>query len=71
MAQFLESFQRAMETQLMMRTTFHPQTDGQLDRTIQILEDMLRACVIDLKGGWEKHLPLVEFSYNYNYQTSI
>ncbi|GJW88124.1 putative reverse transcriptase domain-containing protein [Tanacetum coccineum] len=46
-------------------------TDGQSERTIQTLEDMLRACVIDFGYGWDKHLPLVEFSYNNNYHTSI
>ena len=60
-----------MGTQLTMSTTFHPQTDGQSERTIQILEDMLRACVLDLKGSWEEHLPLVKFAYNNNYQASI
>ena len=71
MAHFLKNFQRAIGTQLMMSTTFHPQTDGQSERTIQTLEDMLRACVLDLKGSWEEHLPLVEFSYNNSYQASI
>ena len=52
-AQFWKSFQKAMGTQLSMSTAFHPQTDGQSERTIQILEDMLRACVLDLKGSWE------------------
>ena len=60
-----------MGTQLSMSTTFHPHTDGQLEWTIQILEDMLRACVLDLKGSWEEHLPLVEFAYNNSYQASI
>ena len=69
--QFWKSFQKAMGTQLSMSTAFHPQTDGQSKRTIQILEDMLRACVLDLKGSWEEHLPLVEFAYNYSYQASI
>ena len=55
---FWKSFQKAMGTQLMISTTFHPQTDGQWERTIQVLEDMLRACVLDLKGSWEEHLPL-------------
>ena len=55
----------------MMSTAFHPQTDGQSERTIQVLEDMLRACVLDFKGSWEEHLPLVEFSYNNSYQASI
>ena len=55
----------------MMSTAFHPQTDGQSERTIQILEDMLRACVLDHKGSLEEHLPLVEFAYNNSYQVSI
>ena len=55
----------------MMSTAFHPQTDDQLKRIIWVLVDMVRACVLDLKGGWEEHLPLVEFSYNNSYQASI
>ena len=55
----------------MMSTSFHPQTDDQSKRTIQVLEDMLRACVLDFKGSWEEHLPLVEFSYNNSYHASI
>lgn len=51
--------------------TFHPQTDGQSERTIQTLEDMLRSCVIDFGGNWEAHLPLIEFAYNNSYQASI
>ena len=47
-----------------LSTVFHPQTDGQAKHTIQPLEDMLRACIIDFKGNWDRHLPLVEFSYN-------
>ena len=70
-AQFWRSFQKAMGTQLMMSTAFHPQTDGQSERTKQVLEDMLRACVLDHKGSWEEHLPLVEFTYNNSYQASI
>ena len=54
-----------------MSTAFHPQADGQSERTIQILEDMLRACVLDLKGSWDEHLPLIEFAYNNSYQASI
>ena len=68
---FLESFQQAMGTQLMMSTAFHPQTDGQSERIIQNLEDMLRTCVLDFKGSWEEHFPLVEFAYNNSYQGSI
>ncbi|GJX54072.1 putative reverse transcriptase domain-containing protein [Tanacetum coccineum] len=52
-------------------TSYHPHTDGQSKRTIQTLEDMLRACVIDFGKGWDRHLPLVEFSYNNSYHTSI
>ena len=68
---FWKSFQRAMGSQLMMSTAFHPQTDGQLERTPQMLEDMLRACVLYLKGSWEEHFPLDEFAYNNSYQASI
>ena len=52
-------------------TIFHPQTDGQAECTIQTIEDMLRACVIDFKGSWDDHLPLIEFSYNNSYHSSI
>ncbi|GJR65557.1 putative reverse transcriptase domain-containing protein [Tanacetum coccineum] len=52
-------------------TAYHPQTDGQSERTIQTLEDMLRACVMDFGGSWDTHLPLIEFSYNNSYHTSI
>ena len=69
-AHFWKSFQKAMGTRLTMSTAFHPQTDGQSERTIQVLEDMLRACVLDHKGSWEEHLPLVEFAYNNSYQAS-
>ena len=68
---FWKSFQGAMGTKLMMSTAFHPQMDGQSERTIQLLEDMLRACILDLNGSWEEHLPLVEFAYNNSYRASI
>ena len=70
-AHFWKSFQKAMGTRLTMSTVFHPQTDGQSERTIQVLKDMLRACVLDHKGSWDEHLPLVEFAYNNSYQASI
>ncbi|GKD96776.1 putative reverse transcriptase domain-containing protein [Tanacetum coccineum] len=54
-----------------MSTAYHPETDSQSERTIQTLEDMLRACVIDFGKGWVKHFPLAEFSYNNSYHTSI
>ncbi|GKC06341.1 reverse transcriptase domain-containing protein [Tanacetum coccineum] len=68
---FWQSLQKALGTQLDMSTTYHPQTDGQSERTIQTLEYMLCACVTDYKKGWNRHLPLVEFSYNNCYHTSI
>ena len=71
MVHFWKSFQKSMGTRLTMSIAFHPQTDGQSERTIQVLEDMLRACVLDHKGSWEEHLPLVEFAYNNSYQVSI
>ena len=52
-------------------TVFHPRTDGQSERVIQVLEDLFRACTLDLKGNWDDHLPLVEFSYNNCFQASI
>nr|GEV89366.1 putative reverse transcriptase domain-containing protein [Tanacetum cinerariifolium] len=54
-----------------MSTAYHPKTNGQSERTIQTLKDMFRACVIEFGRGWEKHLPLVEFSYNNSYHASI
>nr|GFC02498.1 putative reverse transcriptase domain-containing protein [Tanacetum cinerariifolium]GFC07175.1 putative reverse transcriptase domain-containing protein [Tanacetum cinerariifolium] len=54
-----------------MSTAYHPETDGQSERTIQTLEDMLRACAIDFGKGWVNHLPLVEFSYNNSYHATI
>ncbi|GKB60770.1 putative reverse transcriptase domain-containing protein [Tanacetum coccineum] len=71
LTRFWQSMQSALGTQLDMSTTYHPETDGQSERTIQTLEDMLRACVIDFGKGWERHLPLVEFSYNNSYHASI
>ncbi|GJW12677.1 putative reverse transcriptase domain-containing protein [Tanacetum coccineum] len=68
---FWRSLQKALGTSLDMSTAYHPQTDGQSERNIQILEDMLRACVINFRNGWVKHLPLVEFSYNNSYHASI
>ncbi|GJS17392.1 hypothetical protein Tco_0411864 [Tanacetum coccineum] len=66
-----QSLHKALGMQLNLSTAYHPQTDGQSERTIQTLEDMLRACVIDFGNGWDRHLPLVEFSYNNSYHTSI
>ncbi|GJU69282.1 putative reverse transcriptase domain-containing protein [Tanacetum coccineum] len=68
---FWRSLQNALGTNLDMSTAYHPQTDGQSERTIQTLEDMLRACAIDFGKGWVNHFPLVEFSYNNSYHASI
>ncbi|GJY38642.1 putative reverse transcriptase domain-containing protein [Tanacetum coccineum] len=68
---FWRSLQKALGTILDMRTAYHPQIDGQSERTIQTLEDMLRACAIDFGNGSVKHLPLVGFSYNNSYHASI
>nr|GEW18192.1 reverse transcriptase domain-containing protein [Tanacetum cinerariifolium] len=68
---FLRSLQNALGTRLDMSTAYHPETDGQSERTIQTLEDMLRACAIDFGKGWVNHFPLVEFSYNNSYHATI
>ena len=73
--QFTSTFWRTLHTELGTRldlsTAFHPQTDGQSEKTIQVLEDMLRACVIEFGGHWDNFLPLAEFSYNNSYHSSI
>ena len=68
---FWTSLQRELGTETKFSTAYHPQTDGQSERTIQILEDLLRFCVLDFGGSWDEHLPLVEFAYNNSYQASI
>nr|GFA21417.1 putative reverse transcriptase domain-containing protein [Tanacetum cinerariifolium] len=68
---FWKSLNKELGTQLDISTAYHLETDGQSERTIQTLEDMLRAYVLDFEKGWDKHLPLVEFSYNNSYHTSI
>nr|GFA29654.1 reverse transcriptase domain-containing protein [Tanacetum cinerariifolium] len=70
-SRFWVSLQKALRTQLDLSTAYHPETDGQSERTIQTLEDMLRACVIDFRSSWDKHLPLVKFFYNNSYHASI
>ncbi|GJX78425.1 putative reverse transcriptase domain-containing protein [Tanacetum coccineum] len=70
-SRFWQSLQNALGTQLDMSTTYYPKTDEKSERTIQTLKDKLRACVIDFGKGWERHLPLVEFSYNNSYHASI
>nr|GEY83595.1 putative reverse transcriptase domain-containing protein [Tanacetum cinerariifolium] len=67
----IQALQKALGTKLNMSTTYHPKTDGQSEHTIQTLEDMLRACVMDFGGSWDTHLLLVKFSYNNTYHKSI
>ena len=62
---------KELGVKLNLSTAFHPQTDGQSERTIQTLEDMLRSCVLQFKGHWNEYLPLAEFTYNNSYHTSI
>nr|GEU59940.1 putative reverse transcriptase domain-containing protein [Tanacetum cinerariifolium] len=68
---FWKSINKALGTRLDMSTAYHPETDGQSERTIQTLEDMSRACVLDFRKGWDKHLPLVEFLYNTSIKAAL
>jgi transposase InsO family protein len=68
---FWQQLHEALGTHLKFISAYHPQTDGQTERTNQILEDMLRACALQDKLGWDKRLPYVEFSYNNSYQASL
>ena len=70
-SRFWKELQSALGTRLNFSTTFHPQTDGQSERVIQVLEDMLRGCVLDFTRSWDNYIPLMEFAYNNSYQTSI
>ncbi|GKB44688.1 putative reverse transcriptase domain-containing protein [Tanacetum coccineum] len=70
-SRFWQLMQEALGTHLDMSMAYHPQTDGQSERTIHTLEEMLRACVLDFEGSWDVHLPLVEFSYNNSYHFSV
>jgi len=68
---FWQTLQEALGTKLRLSSAYHPQSDGQSERTIQSLEDLLRTCVLDHLGSWDEILPLVEFTYNNSYQASI
>jgi hypothetical protein len=70
-ARFWEQLQHALGTKLIRSSAYHPQTDGQTERVNQILEDMLRACVLQYDKNWDKCLSLAEFSYNSSYQISL
>ncbi|KAD4982231.1 hypothetical protein E3N88_18902 [Mikania micrantha] len=65
------NFQKELGTKLLLSTAYHPQTDGQSERTIQTLDDMLRASIIDFGGTWDDYLPLAEFSYNNSYHSGL
>jgi hypothetical protein len=70
-SEFWEKLHESMDTKLNFSSAYHPQTDGQTERTNQILEDMLRACALKYGKSWDKSLPYTEFSYNNSYQASI
>jgi hypothetical protein len=70
-SKFWEKLHESMDTKLNFSSAYHPQTDGQTERTNQILEDMLRACALKYGNSWNKSLPYAEFSYNNSYQASI
>ncbi|KAL8108448.1 hypothetical protein AgCh_024778 [Apium graveolens] len=69
-SRFWRQFHDHLGTKLKMSTAYHPQTDGQSERIIQMIEDILRTCALDFKGYWDDHLPLIEFSYNKSYHAS-
>jgi hypothetical protein len=70
-SRFWGKLHESMDTKLNFSLAYHPQTDGQTERTNHILEDMLRACALKLGGSWDKSLPYAEFSYNNSYQASL
>jgi hypothetical protein len=70
-ARFWEHLHASLRTHLIHSSAYHPQTDGQTERVNQILKDMLRACVLEHQGSWDKNLPWAEFSYNNSYQESV
>ena len=70
-SRFYGSLQEALGTKVSFSTAFHPQTDGQSERTIQTLENMMRACVLEFQGSWDNYISLMEFAYNNQYHSSI
>jgi transposase InsO family protein len=70
-SKFWEKLHESIDTKLNFNSTYHPQTDGQTERTNQILEDMLRACALKYRKSWDKSLPYTKFSYNNSYQANI
>ena len=70
-SRFWKELQSALGTRLNFSTAFHPQSNGQSERVIQVLEDMLRGCVLDFPRSWDRYMPLMKFSYNNSYRSSI
>jgi len=70
-SRFWEGLHKALRTKLSLSSAYHPQIDGQTERTIQSLEDLLRACVLEQRGSWDGFLPLIEFTYNNSFHSSI
>jgi ribosomal protein L21E len=70
-SRFWQKLHECLDTQLNFSSAYHPQTDGQIERTNQVLEDLLRACALKHDGSWDKSLPYAEFSYNNSYQASL
>ena len=70
-SRFWKELQSTLGTRLNFSIAFHPQIDGKSERVIQVLEDMLQGCVLDFLGSWDRYIPLIEFTYNNSYQTSI
>nr|GEZ29090.1 reverse transcriptase domain-containing protein [Tanacetum cinerariifolium] len=70
-SRFWQTIKEALGTKLDMSMAYHPQTGSQSERTIQTLEGILRACILDFEGSWDVHLPLVDFSYNNSYHSSV
>jgi hypothetical protein len=68
---FLKRLHKFMDAKLNFNSTYHPHTDGQTERTNQVLEDMLRACALKYSKSWDKSLPYAEFSYNNSYRASL
>jgi len=70
-SRFWKSLEEALGSKLRLSSAYHPQSNGQSERTIQSLEDLLRVCVLEQGGTWDSHLPLIEFTYNNSYHSSI
>jgi len=70
-SQFWQTLQSAMGSKRTMSSAYHPQTDGQSERTTQSLEDLLQTCILDHLGAWDEVLPLIEFTYNNSFHASI